>query len=295
MSLIDTMLGKIGQLMPVLKTLDGVLTVIHRLRQWGYLIQGDEDLVPATVEQALLGYQRRWGLTQTGRADEETVRLMARRFCSCPDTQPFTAEARGLPKWASNSITFSSTLQLRQPALQAERDTILREIFAHISSRCGLTITLVTGNANIQQIGSSSRADRQLDGAGGTLAYAYIPRAEQPVSSSLGQVVDLDERWSRKMLWLTVAHETLHNAGVYHNEDAQVALMDPHLNMDLDGLQEWDIDQLVQRYGKAASVPTPPPSPIPVPAPGEPPEVSVMVKVGGVSYVVKETMIRVPA
>lgn len=278
--LIETLLSKLAGLMPVLKTLDGVLTIVRRLQQWGHLIQADEHVSPETVASAIASYQERWGLKETGLADAETVRLMARRYCGCPDF--VVEEARGLSRWASREITFSTSLQLRQADVQAQRDQILSEVFAHIGRHCGLNVRLVSGQANVMQRGSTSRFDPQLDGGGGTLAYAYLPRQDQPTSDSLNQIVDLDERWSRKMLWLVVAHETCHNLGLSHNEDSSVALMDPHLNMDLDGLQPWDIAELVKRYGQPASAPIPPTQP---PSSGELPKVSVSVEYGGRKWV----------
>ena len=290
--LIDTILGNLASIMPVIKTLDGVLTVIRRLQQWGHLIEFDEQLNLSVVAAALASYQRRWGLPETGKADEETSRLMARRYCGCPD---FVIEsARGLPRWAGNSITFSSTVQLRQADLQAQRDTILQEVFAHIASKCGMTISLTQGHANIMQRGASSRTDRQLDGAGGTLAYAYLPSIDLATSRSLDQVIDLDERWSRKMFWLVVAHETGHNLGLSHNEGREIALMDPHLNIDIDGYQAWDIDQLVQRHGLPTVSPQPSPSPVPTIPTGSP-LINVTVEFGGRKWTAKGQGVEVPA
>lgn len=290
--LIDKLLGKIAPLMPFLKTFDGVLTVIRRLQQWGHLLQGDETISPDAVSAALASYQKRWGLSQTGVADAETVRLMARRYCGCPDF--VIEEARGLPRWASREITFSSTLQLRQPDVQSQRDQVLTEVFSHIGQHCGLSVRLVTGQANVMQRGASSRNDRQLDGAGGTLAYAYLPGVDLPTSRSLDQVIDLDERWSRKMLWLVIAHEFCHNLGLSHNEDSQIALMDPHLNMDLDGLQAWDIAQLVSRYGQPPSSPVPSPSPTPT-IPTGLPLVNLTIEFGGRKWVAKGQAAEIPA
>lgn len=253
--------------------------LIENLRKWGYLSFNVPG--PETLEKALATYQARYGLPTTGRGDEETLHLMSRRFCGCADSFA-VLEAGALPSWPHREVTFASSLQLRQLDLQAQRDAILGEVLAEINRHCGLSMRLAQSGANIVQSGATARSDRQLDGAGGTLAYAYLPSRNTQAKGQLRQVIDLDERWGRHMLFLTVLHETCHNLGLGHNEDSQVAVLDPHLNLDLKGLQPWDIAQLVARYGPPVAVPTPPVPPAPPSSPGGLAELKVLI--GGQVY-----------
>lgn len=276
------MFDRLKSLLPLFEHVAEVHRFVRRLRQWGYLPDGDLP-APGDLEAAIVAFQNRWRLTPSGKADEETLHLMGRRFCGCPDVLP-VMEAGALSKWPHLDVTFSSTLKLRQADVDSQFVQIMREVFAEINRHCGLQMRGVSDRGNIMQAGATSRTDRQLDGQGGTLAYAYLPTTRTRATDSLAQIIDLDERWNRKMLFLTVLHETLHNLGIGHNEDSHVALMDPFLRMDIDGLQTWDIAQLQARYGvSTGDIPAPP-------SPSGAPEVSVAVTFEGRRWEMNQAM-----
>lgn len=257
---------------------------VAKLHLWGYFPEyrtSREALNKMSHKRYLKAvgeYQARNRLKTDGIVGPVTARRMARRFCNVPD---FIQKAGQEAKWNHKDVTYCSTVKLRQ---NIDVQAVVQQVAAHINSHCGINHTVVTqkNRANIYATGATSRTDRHLDGPSGTLGYAYFPPGNNRPNTQITSVFDQDEPWSTKMLFLVKLHEWLHSDGVPHNENAEVCLMDPYLNMDLDGLQEWDIAELVKRYGKP-SVVTPPQPPV-VP-PGSPPHVDITVTVGGVKFV----------
>jgi hypothetical protein len=99
-----------------------------------------------------------------------------------------------------------------------------------------------------------------IDGAYGTLAYAYLPCGVSS-TTSLSQKYDSGENWNYEFLRLTGIHEIGHSIGLSHSSGNNI--MSPSLNLNVKGPQSGDIQDVQSRYGPPVNVPTPvPPTPI---------------------------------
>jgi len=138
-----------------------------------------------------------------------------------------------------------------------------------INSVCGIELDRSGSidEANVVIRSGSGQAD-QLDGPGGTLAYAYLPRSDRE-DGQLELVMDVDEGWTSvldkvlagalKMLLPVLLHELLHILGLEHDDEHPDALMAPRYNPDVITLTEHDIRRLQALYGPPRRRRTPTP------------------------------------
>lgn len=166
--------------------------------------------------------------------------------------------AAGLSRWASPEVSYSAAFSL--PGIPADRiSVIVDKALAEWASICGLKPKRVQSGGNI--IPGAGR----IDGSSGTLAYSYLPGAPSPMNDQLQQVYDQSEQWTEKWLSDVVKHEFGHALGLDHHDDP-ASIMYPWSNGQNTGFSQWEIDQMVARYGEAAKPSDPP---IVVPPAGE--------------------------
>ena len=252
-----------------------VTQVAHGFTRWGYLtvdegyaavesVSTDARSLTAPAhrdrfKRAILEFKQRWAkydLPQTDELDEQTAELINRRFCNCSDFEEINTRATGLRKWDSKSLRWSGDVRVGQlswtQAQQYTRDQTL--------AVCGMSIKLTgVGRVNLESI------DRHIDGAGGTLAQAYLPsRPSNASRETLRQEFDRAEtRLSQHEFNLVALHEVAgHSLGLSHDQSSRIAVMDPYLNGDLDGWQAPDISELQARYGLPGVDPGTPEPPV---------------------------------
>lgn len=231
---------------------------VHMLGAWGYLTANNVAnlLVAKTGDDALLGaiieFKARWGgkygLSTDDKLDEETAKLMKRRFCNCPD-EPLSIDGN-LRRWDGCRIGWCSDVRVGTldflAAQQFTRD--------QTSAACGLRLEIRGSGGGRCNIVSDERA---IDGPGGVLAQAYLPGfPSSAATAQLMQEYDTGEagRLNQHAFNIVTLHETGHSLGLDHDSDPSVvAVMDPFLNESLTGWLQPDIAELQARYGAPGS------------------------------------------
>ena len=145
-----------------------------------------------------------------------------------------------------------------------------RNSFARWAQLAGIQYTEVSddGAAFPDSPGSTSRGDvriggRNLDGAGGVLAFNYLPNVGD-------MVIDTSEGWQSssgtyRFLRNTVMHEHGHGLGLLHVLPTNgTKLMEPYLNTNFDGPQDDDIRGAQRLYGDPLEVNNTAPTATPV-------------------------------
>lgn len=104
---------------------------------------------------------------------------------------------------------------------------------------------------------------RNIDGRNGVLGECQLPCGNVTSRTQLWCRVDLAENWRDYQGPLTggmmdifrvLAHEIGHGIGLSHETTGIRALMDPSVS-DIRSLQQWDMQQVVARYGPKSSTP----------------------------------------
>lgn len=237
--------------------------VLSKLVRWGYLIA--EDALKAHAEgesssiftEALIKFKERWhkyGIADSGEMEkltEDTLQLMGRRFCNCPDVMPYGGG--GLRKWDTKQLTwYDKGVKVGNLSFSHGQKFTVEEV----ARVCGMRLVMSTDpNSNIVSY------SKYLDGRGGALAQAELPNPGTSARTQLVQEYDYSEsNMSQRAFDITILHETGHTLGLSHDSDpGAVEVMDPFLNASLNGWQPADIKQLVMRYDTPATTPLPPP------------------------------------
>lgn len=215
-----------------------------------------------------------------GYEDEDLTAPPLRLRCALPD---FSMEARCA--WPHKDVTCSQRMSFSN----LDAPTILRvyqQACDSWNAVCGLRLTY-TMDFDVANIYSRSG---KIDGAGGTLAWSYLPCGATR-TSRMEQLYDDREKWSVALLLNTVMHEIGHAIGLPHGPKNSV--MYAYANAGVITLQTWDKDEAVARYGPATAVPVPIPPIVPVPLPPVVPGAAVgfgAFEIGGVVY--KQTIER---
>ena len=234
------------------------------------------DLLTKTTKK----FQKQFGLKQTGKIDEATLRAMRWPRCGCPDYKMMKASSGPQAyKWKPLKLTYYIERYVNGLP-KSDQDDLLDLAYQQWEDHCGLEITRVSkaNQANMVISTGSGRRDN-FDGPNGTLAWAYLP----PNNSYAGQLLmrfDLAETWisnsrDRGILFLNVAcHEFGHFLGLDHSSKKQ-ALMAPYYSPGITKPQANDDVARIQRlYGvnknpEPNPEPNPKPNPEPNPKPGK--------------------------
>lgn len=212
------------------------------------------------VRKALKKFQEFHNLLPSGAPDDITLHyLRLPRYCGTPDSLGVDATCR----WPHKEITWRIVRELPGSTMQ-QMVADVEWCFEQVAAVCDLDPSQVFATANILL---TTHGGPPMGGPGGVLADSMLPcgfRANQTVT----QRYDTAEVWGfgplpvpngRIPFRLVSLHEILHGLGVPHAPQGVLALMGAFLNVALRGLQEWDREQLVSRYGQPRLPPAPGP------------------------------------
>jgi hypothetical protein len=220
-------------------------------------------LLSGDMATTLRKFQEWSGLETTGELDAATRRAAtAPRFCGVPDVLHLEAVGGGLGRWpngevrwwVSNPDDFGNLT--RRDAL-----TTFDAAFGKFPMVCGIKVRNVASRSDANCVITAT----PIDGGNGVLAQSELANGVEDVK---GQEYDA-ENWSTEYsdscppsaisLRTVAEHEFMHFCGVPHAPVNSGALIAPRYTARTPTLTDYDIDQLVRRYGKPnTSVPVPP-------------------------------------
>lgn len=261
---------------------------VQYLNAFGYLgreLEDWKDITLGDLVDALASFQEFFGLKQSGILDTAVVRSMEKYRCGCPDVvSPDTVAgaeflrvrqfaATNLPRWQKTSIKY--TVEAYVSGLsKTEQDEVFDKAFDAWERVCGITVERAgPGQTADVVIGTGQGQRSNFDGAGGTLAWAYLPQGDD---RQLVMKFDMDESWvgtggasARGILMFNVAaHEFGHLLGLDHSR-VQTALMAPFYDPNTASPRDNDdIPRAQARYGPSVITPPTPPLPPVPPTPG---------------------------
>jgi hypothetical protein len=246
---------------------------INYLNVFGYLgkeLAGWVDISLGDVINAILSFQKFFGIKQSGQLCAKTIRAMELYRCGVPDRSVAgtnsekhiqrltTFTAKMLPKWAKTALTYRVANYVNGLARSAQ-DDIIDKAFALWTNVAALQINRCnSGDCDILVSTGQGQKDN-FDGPGGVLAWCYLPDGSD---SQLLMEFDLDETWitdskQRGVLMLNVAaHEFGHALGLVHST-LPGALMAPYYNpLVAEPQQNDDITKVQALYGRPTQVTT---------------------------------------
>ena len=185
-------------------------------------------------------------------------------YCGAPDHINNSGSS-----WGFNVLKWSILQEI--PGFDADQHDETKKVFDSISEVCGLQFVYTKDVDQAHIFFTAKRGRRnQLDGPGGTLAYAYLPPRRNFKGKGLACVFDIDENWNSQIKFQNVCcHEVGHNLGLSHSSpnDGQRDLMDPTYDPAIAVMQPGDIERLRRLYGPPVARPEPKPEP-PTVSPG---------------------------
>jgi hypothetical protein len=255
---------------------------VNYLTTFGYIAKFGWDNRDALVK-AVKTFQKWWGnLKPDGIVGPKTLSAMQEPRCGFPDIldkeRKDHKEARALVEFAKHNMNQWKNKGLKyyiksyvSGLTRTEQQGAIAGAWGAWNDVCGIYVARTTSEKSADLIidtGSGRRSN--FDGAGGTLAWAYLPQGGS-YNGKLLMRFDLGETWitdpnRRGILLFNVAcHEFGHMLGLGHSKK-QGALMAPYYNPRI-AVPQWDDDipRVEARYGKPTATP---PSPTPTPPSG---------------------------
>ena len=247
---------------------DDVRSLQNFLTQTGYLKRDRHPgrMCGSTCD-ALRHFQKCYGLSVTGEADEETLALIERPRCGMPDTDPDEGSGSGPAPFVLRGCTYPNTdltyaFVNSTPDLAVDRQReIIREAFDAWAVVSPLQFTEVAEDESPNFPISFERMDHgdgsPFDGSGtisgNVLAHAFYP----PIcGGAFAGALHFDEfeTWTDAaspgaIRLLNVAiHEIGHLLGLAHS-NVEDAIMFAFYDDNVDSLRQDDIDGIQEAYG----------------------------------------------
>lgn len=181
--------------------------------------------------------------------------------CAISEAEAATA------KWNKKNLTYWVEKAPRGFTNQQMTD-LAGQYFHNWEVVCDIKFSPATSASSDILISTGRGSATNFDGAGGTLAWAYLPNGSD---RQLLMRFDDDETFTTNqsgggiLLQNVATHEFGHLLGLSHAPNA-TSLMSPYYNRDIGTPREWDREQAVSRYGFPPIAPTPTPPTTPAPA-----------------------------
>ncbi|XP_045873752.1 neutrophil collagenase [Meles meles] len=209
---------------------------------------------PSVIVEKLKEMQRFFGLSETGKPDQQTLAVMRKPRCGVPDSGDFMVTP-GNPKWEKTNLTYSIVKYTTQLS-EADVEEAIEKAFEVWSNASSLTFTKTSqGEADIKIafVQGDHGDNSPFDGPNGILAHAFQP----------GQGIGGDAHFDEEEIWtinsggynlfLVAAHEFGHSLGLAHSTDPG-ALMYPNYafhDPNTYTLPQDDIDGIQAIYGRS--------------------------------------------
>jgi predicted Zn-dependent protease len=229
------------------------------------LPEAESGYFDEATEQALVGFQRFYGLPATGTLNDQTLALMRRPRCGVPDN------STGGPRDPAAFLASGKSWQRQRVTYRLARNTAdlsaldVKAALAGAARRWSLVTPLVVREqlqtSDIVQIGAievrfetGNHGDsKPFDGVGNVLAHAFFPPGTTEAALDGDIHFDDDETWARTLpsagtdLDAVALHEMGHSIGLDHTA-VSTAVMWP-FNNGLRELTQDDIDGIRSIYG----------------------------------------------
>ncbi len=213
--------------------------------------------IDSGTREALMHFQKFYGLDQTGKLDKATVEMMSTKRCGMPDIGEYVAHGN---KWNKNDLTYGFVNYTNDSGLtQAQIHNAIAQAFALWAAETRLSFRRVNISSNpdirIRFVSGDHGDGAPFDGASGVLAHAFYP---PPNSGDLAGDAHFDEaeNWtiniptgSGKIDLVTVAaHEFGHALGLRHSS-VNGSLMFPSYGGPMRELHSDDKNGITSIYG----------------------------------------------
>lgn len=232
-----------------------------RLSELGYLTP---DAISSThadgdpVRDAATRFLSFNGFAAGDNPTETAASILAsnRPRCGRPDFES-KAENAGTCRWPHLGVRFYQSIKL--PGLTDDQVAeCYRKAVQSWADVCGIEPQILSQRAGA----NVASAAGPIDGAGRTLAYAYLPCGASE-AEQLTQLYDAAERWTPTLLQEVIAHELGHSLGLDHAKAGN--LMQPYATGTIIVPQAGDASEASRRYGNSKPKPKPPADPTPKP------------------------------
>ena len=203
------------------------------------------DLESDIYKEAVKSYQRMHHLLDDGifgPVSQARKIYEAGYRCGLPDIMERRNELSEWPPACQRKITTSHAIN----SLRYDGEGSIEKAWDYGIERWNLVsdvfLSKIASGAKIQ-----ATANRENSGV---LAWSYLPNND--CKEILKQSYNTRYTWTWRLLWSTICHEIGHAIGLSHGGQG---IMQPASDPKIIALDEWDIAQVIKRYGSSKKLP----------------------------------------
>ena len=254
--------------------------VVDHLERFGYIEEGDLDglsdvRVRDVVVAAIGKLAEHAGIHLTGIWLFDLVALyrFIRRNPRCSVSEKLEEQPEAaMSRWTKRQLTYYIE-RVPRGCSKGAFSAAVSDYFNNWTAVADISFSERDQSSTDIIVSTGRGPGQNFDGAGGTLAWAYLPNGSD---SQLLMRFDDDETFTTDptgrgtQLENVSTHEFGHLIGISHAPNA-TSLMSPYYNKSIATPRAWDISQAQTRYGAPKSAPPSPPATPPVPPVPTPP------------------------